>query len=238
MFEKLREYMIYIGLSIVALWLVAILYMNVNNWITWSKLENNFTEWMMKNTNKEEVVREATTIAQVLLNNILKWEKKDEAMIKWYSISQNDVLFYINWNIEDIRELWRIKDVSWLLNKWLTSNTIKLIVITSQKFIVDWYETNDAILLNKNNTIDFWDKYIQAETIYWLNNLYKWYELSWFWFWPFKKEEIEEIKEKYFDTFEMYEIWSTWWYVLLKAYWNTTGNNAVILETPTLVDNA
>ena len=37
MFEKLREYVIYIGLSIVALWLVAILYMNVNNWITWSK---------------------------------------------------------------------------------------------------------------------------------------------------------------------------------------------------------
>ena len=233
MYEKLKEYWLYIVLWVIAIWLLWIYFIQIINEKKW----NEFYE----------------TFQVSILNQIPRWDKKDtifEEIKKkniiskfWkYNIDLNDWIYVLNWiNLEKWLIDWKLsyKSEKWLLSDLYNNEETKKDILEKNNlrlYLLPWesvkhfskeYNSKNWWFIIKWDKIILWN-WTEVKLREW-NDFEKWY-INWshFWIWFFKNnEEAKEFKEKYFPT-----IWYVFWWektpivvVWLESQWNVITKN-------------
>ena len=235
MFEKIKEYWTYIVLWLIALWALAYSYVQTNNSQKWAELHEASLDAMVSNMSKSEKIKKNTTVADSLLQ--VNWWKR----VWKYKIDDTKVSYVIGETYNDIFEQKKTLDISSDLNdveEW----TIRIILISQPATLIDWLNVK-AVNLNSDQSLSYWysntNTNIDKDQISWVANELKWYNVSAIWYWPFENEQsAKDFRDSYFSSYEVYQIWETWKFMILTEYnttwwesiWNKIDSSIVAVE--------
>ena len=210
MFEKLKEYWLYIVLWLIALWALAYAFLSTSNaqkgWEVVSKIQDKLVTAIAKN----QKVKDKTTIVDHLWD--LNW-----LTIGSYKLNTEEVLF--------LNEKWDDAVTSWTVtwNATTTAWELKLVMMPNEKIAsvseaTLTLKTKEASATKKANGTEAEQKAFKE-----LNEQARWFlATGYVWFWNFANEtDAKEFRDSYFST----------WIVTCKdiaATWNT--NCTVFIE--------
>lgn len=205
MFEKLKEFSLFIIISLIWLWVLTYSFLNTNNTQKWSVIITKVHEWILSWITKSKVIKNVTTISDHLkdINWSNIWEYLLDTSKIYLTNSDWDLLStqidkIHNWNLylnttQNTTEQWKIS-LHLLTHKtlWHTTNSEEYI-LSSKKIIKNWYEiTSDE------------------KKFKWINEELRWYLPQWYiWFWTFKThDEATKIRDSYFSNWIVLQWWT------------------------------
>ncbi len=219
MFEKLKEYSLYIILWLIALWTLSYAYISVTNTQRWALIDENNSKAIMNTLIKTDQQKQWLTVAEELLK--VNWWKN----IWSYKIDNSKVSYVIWETYDDIFENWKLINIAANFEN-LESWQIRTILIANPAVTIEWSEDVKLIELNKDNTLEYWENVITREELRELSNTLKWYNISAIWYWPFSNlQEAKNFRNSYFSTYEIFQIWDSWQYIVLKEYKVSNSEN-------------
>ncbi len=214
MFEKLKEYALYIILWLIALWALAYTYINVSNQQKWTEIHEANLDAIVNSLAKSDKLKKNSTVADNLLQ--ANWWRT----IWKYTIDSDKVSYVVGETYSDIFDNKKMIDISSDMSdveEW----KLRTILIAQPATQVNWEDIN-SINLNSDQSITIWENTISKDNINQVADELKWYNVWAIWFWLFENEkEAKDFRDTYFSSYETYEIWETWQYVILTEY-NTT----------------
>lgn len=199
MFEKLKEFSLYIIIWLIWLWTLAYVFINTNNTQKWWVVLTKIHEWILSWITKTKTIKNVTTIVDHLQDQnwlnlweyILDTTKIYLSNTDWDNIStQIDVNH--NWKLfintyENTLKKWKI---------WLYLITDKQIwnenweyILTKKSITKNWVEISSDVESDKKNFI-------------WINEWLRWYLFQWYiWFWTFQNlEDAKKFRDSYFSN--------------------------------------
>ena len=219
MFEKLKEYWVYMLLWIIALWALAYAYVQTTNSQKWAELHEANLDAMVTNMSKSEKLKKNTTVAEELL--LVNWWKT----IWQYRIDDTKVSYVVWETYDTIFNNKKTVDISSDLD--VTDWKLRLILIANPATKVDWEDVN-TVNLNSDKSISYWTNNIESSNLKNVANELKWYNISAIWYWPFANEqEAKDFRDDYFSQYEIYQIWETWKYIILTEYHSTWSTESL-----------
>jgi len=106
MFEKLKEYALYIILWLIALWALAYAYLNTTNSKKWAEIEEANLDDMVASMSRSDKLKKSSTIANDLLN--ANWWKT----VWKYKIDDSKVSYVIWENYSEIFDNKQMLDIT------------------------------------------------------------------------------------------------------------------------------
>lgn len=228
MFEKLKEYWLYIVLWLIALWALAYSYISTMNSKIWTEITQTNADALTMSIWRNDKYKINKTVANDLLQ--ANWWKS----IWKYKIDDNVVTYVIWENFDEI--LWKSKliDISSNLSDIQTWE-LRTILVAQSKISIEWNESVKAVNLDSDSNIKIWDELIEHKDVVRLDNLLKWYTISWIWYWVFDDlNTAKDFRNSYFSTYEVFEIWDTWKYIVLQnleIWWTSAVKTEVVSNT-------
>lgn len=207
MFEKLKEYWLYIIIWLIALWALAVAYLSLRSTQEWQIWYGRIYDWLLSWIAKSDSVKKITTLADYMKE--LDWYQLWE-----YQLSTSKV-FLTNWNWEDM--VWdesKVYDWGW----WREKLYIDTVTNTTQNWKLWLYillnkklawNPSDYLLESKKMTFNS-TTYTPSDTQFKEQNmLLKWFVTEWYlWLWSFSTlEQARDFRDKFFSN----------WYVLQSA---------------------
>ena len=215
MFEKLKEYWLYIILWLIALWALAYAYVQTQNSQKWAEIESANFDAMTTALSRSDKLKKSSTVANDLLQ--ANWWRS----IWKYKIDDSKVSYVIWETYSDIFENKKTLDVLSNLSD-IEEWQLRTILIAQPAVEVEWNESEVIVWLNSDKSIEIWWWTISQENVKDIADELKWYNVSAIWYTTFDTEqEAKDFRDSYFSSYEIYEIWNTWKYMILTQY-NTT----------------
>ena len=207
MFEKLKEYWLYIIIWLIALWALAVAYLSLRSTQEWQIWYGRIYDWLLSWIAKSDSVKKITTLTDYMKE--LDWYQLWE-----YQLSTSKV-FLTNWNWEDM--VWdesKVYDWVWWREKLYidtVANTTQnwklwLYIVLNKKLA---WNPSDYLLESKKMTFNS-TTYTPSDTQFKEQNmLLKWFVTEWYlWLWSFSTlEQARDFRDKFFSN----------WYVLQSA---------------------
>ena len=218
MFEKLKEYALYIILWLIALWALAYAYLQTSNSQKWAEIESANLDAMTVAMSKSDKLKKNSTVAEDLLN--ANWWKT----IWKYKIDSNKVS-YVIWetynSIFDNKKMLDISSDVADIEDW----QLRTILIAQPATKVNGEDIN-TVHLNNDKSLTVWSNTISHENLNEVADELKWYNVWAIGYTTFATEqEAKDFRDTYFSSYEIYEIWETWTFAILKEYndwlWDT-----------------
>ena len=178
MFEKLKEYALYIILWLIALWALAYAYLNTSNSQKWAEIEEANLDAMVSAMSKSDKLKKSSTIANDLLE--ANWWRS----IWKYKIDSSKVSYVVWEDYNNIFDNKKMIDISTELND-IEDWELRTILITSVPTQVNWEDIN-VIDLNSDKSIKVWDTTVSLNDLKDVDNWLKWYNVSAIWYWTFE----------------------------------------------------
>ena len=227
MFEKLKEYWLYIILWLIALWALAYAYVQTSNSQKWAEIHEANLDAMVTNLAKSDKLKKNSTVADNLLN--ANWWKT----IWKYKIDSSKISYVIWETYEDIFENKQMLDISADVadvEDW----QLRTVLIAKPAVQVNWNDIN-TVNLNSDKSLTIWNNTISKDDLKDVADELKWYNISAIWYTSFDTEqEAKDFRDTYFSNYEVYEIWTTWKYIVLTEYndwWSNNVNDKVDTQT-------
>lgn len=218
MFEKMKEYWLYVILGLIALWSLWFVYLSIVNNKSWSDIELNNTNAITKSINRSEKIKNNSTIAQEILS--LNWWKR----VWWYLIDTQRINYVIWETYEDIIDNKQLIDIADSLETW--DGVLRITLISQPALTIQWKEDVKVVYLNRDDSIIVWEDIIIKSQLNQVNDYLKWYNISAIWFWMFENEQdAKDFRDTYFNNYVIYQVWTSWKYVILNDY-NTVNQNS------------
>lgn len=204
MYEKLKEYWLYIIIWIIALSALAVAYMSLRNTQEWQLWYSRIYDWLLAWISKSDSIQKVTTITDHMKE--LDWYQLWE-----YQLSSSKV-FLTNWKWDDMTtDESKVYDWNWWREKLFidtTANTTEawklwIYILLNKKLA---WNSNDYLLESKKMTFNS-TTYTPTNTEFKEQNpLLKWFVTEWYlWIWSFNSlEQARDFRDKFFSN----------WYVL------------------------
>ncbi len=219
MFEKLKEYWLYIVLWLIALWALAYAYVQTSNSQKWADIESANLDAMVTAMSKSDKLKKSSTVADDLL--AANWWRS----IWKYTIDSSKVSYVIWETYDEIFDNKQMLDISADVadvDDW----QLRTILIAKPAAQVNWNDIN-TVQLNSDKSLTIWNNTISREDLNDVADELKWYNIWAIWYTTFDTEqEAKDFRDTYFSTYEVYQIWTTWKYAILKEYnqwWESTS---------------
>ena len=207
MFEKLKEYWLYIVLWLIALWALAYAFLSTSNaqkgWEVVSKIQDKLVTAIAKN----QKVKDKTTIVDHISD--LDW-----LTIGSYKLSKSPVtMLNVNW--DDIVTWWELKD-----KKHDNSTEADITIPTAANTTWAWklqliMMTNKAISTTEKGSIDLeskkaWTILSGTDNFKNMNEQLRWFlATGYVWFGTFADEtSAKEFRDSYFSTWMIVKKWN------------------------------
>lgn len=204
MFEKLKEYSLYIILWLIALWALAYAYLSVTNANKWKDILSWNNDAIIMAISRSDKVKSTRTIAADILD-VNGWQN-----IGKMKIDADAVTFVNGETYEDIYTALKssvdFSDVATDVEAW----ELRTIIVTSTKghYSQDTWKTVKAVNFNADGTIK-WGSTVNisdATAVKAEADELKGYEISAIGYWFFDTEEdAKEFRNTYFNTYEVYK---------------------------------
>ena len=235
MFEKLKEYWLYIILWLIALWALAYAYVHTQNSQKWAEIESANFDAMTTALSRSDKLKKSSTVANDLLQ--ANWWRT----IWKYKIDDSKVSYVIWETYSDIFENKKTLDVLSNLSD-IEEWQLRTILIAQPAVEVEWNESEVIVWLNSDKSIEIWWWTISQEDVKDTADELKWYNVSAIWYTTFETEqEAKDFRDSYFSSYEIYEIWNTWKYMILTQYNTTTWweiDSTTTSPVPTSLSNS
>ena len=211
MFEKIKEYWLYVVLWLIALWLLWWSYLLTHNNKKWYELEDKVITTTIQAISrwKNEKIQKNTTIWWQVL-----WEIWDENI--WdKKIYKEEMLLLTSQNYDSIIDEWKITDdITRELFDWLEEWEVKYIQILWTATEIEWQPDIKSVQLTKDNKVIIWNQIFEWKDLQKVDANLKWYDWSWYWFWPYSKDEVRSAIDNYFTNWIPVQIWDTDEYIV------------------------
>ncbi len=224
MFEKLKEYWLYIILWLIALWALAYAYVQTSNSQKWAEIESANLDAMTIAMSRSDKLKKNSTVAEDLLN-ANGWKT-----IWKYKVDNSKVSYVIWETYSDIFDNKRMLDISSDLSD-IEEGQLRTVLIAQPAVSVNWDDTINTVNLNSDKSLTVWSNTISQENLDEVADELKWYNVWAIWFATFATEqEAKDFRDTYFSSYEVYEIWNTWNFIVLKEYTNWTWESNSWIE--------
>ena len=211
MFEKIKEYWLYVVLWLIALWLLWWSYLLTHNNKKWYEIEDKVITTTLQAISrwKNEKIQKNTTIWWQVL-----WEIWDENI--WdKKIHKEKMLLLTSQNYDSIIDEWKITDdITRELFDWLEEWEVKYIQILWTATEIEWQPDIKSVQLTKDNKVIIWNQTFEWKDLQKVDANLKWYDWSWYWFWPYSKDEVRSAIDNYFTNWTPVQIWDTDEYIV------------------------
>jgi hypothetical protein len=205
MFEKLKEYSIYIVLSVIWMLVLVILFNDTRNEDVWNTFKWDILNTIVQQKKEDKNTKNAYNYFSKILN---KYYDKFNP----YKLNTNEII-YLNWY--NYKTFFNGEKIFWI-NHLFDNNELKLIIVPKDVQEIDWA----TYTIFKEVTAKYWDTEQDINYYKELNNQQRWLNNYW-WFclWTFEKEEdVIKFIEKYFSSASYFKIlW--WWYIACFMLW-------------------
>ena len=212
MFEKIKEYWLYVVLWLIALWLLWWSYLLTHNNKKWYELEDKVITTTIQAISrwKNEKIQKNTTIWWQVL-----WEIWDENI--WdKKIHKEKMLLLTSQNYDSIIDEWKITDdITQELSDWLQEWEVKYVQIWWTATEIEWQPNIKSVQLTKDNKVIIWNQTFEWKDLQKVDANLKWYDWSWYWFWPYSKNEARSAIDNYFTNWTPIQIWNTDKYIVV-----------------------
>ncbi len=264
MFEKLKEYWLYIILWLAALWALSYMYITTQNTNKWADLKKEiqykFLDWIKL---KDEAWYRNKTITWLI--NDVNWKTFNWKVIDWdsvYLINQDWLLAVEDWRLaklltpQQVNKLyysWNPAELKLFLIPLVNSNLVdtnnlnwilELREDEINEINTNWWLKNILENLNWNWSQSSWNKNIKD-----LSDFSRWYIWEWyFWLWLFdSQQDAIDFAHDYFNGAEVVQVsdnWKYWVFFEIVGWWSTANYNIdtlrcdwVTRETQNQLDN-
>jgi hypothetical protein len=111
---------------------------------------------------------------------------------------------------------------------------LRTVLIAKPAVQVNWNDVN-TVNLNSDKSLTIWNNTISKDNLKDVADELKWYNISAIWYTSFDTEqEAKDFRDTYFSNYEVYQIWTTWKYIVLTEYndwWSNNINDKVDTQT-------
>ncbi len=149
MFEKLKEYWLYIILWLIALWALAYAYVQTSNSQKWAEIESANFDALIASQSKSDKLKKSSTVANDLL--AANWWKT----IWKYKVDSNKVSYVIWETYNDIFDNKKMMDISSDLSD-IEEWQLRTILIAQPAISVNWDDTINTVNLNSDKSLTIW----------------------------------------------------------------------------------
>lgn len=216
MFEKLKEYSLYIIISVFWMWALFMMYYQYSNSKNWEEMINalqvSISEWLWL----PQTLKNNVTIVDSLIK--LSWKSL------WkYKLNTNQVIFFnVDW--ENLIKDWENNNLTLEqhLPPELTTEKkiLELYIVPEHKiwWILDsWIEWEWYVLERKK--IDWWI-YKETNELIKVNEEARWFLKTWYlWVWSFlSKKDAEEFIKEYLTTWIVVKLKENQYWIFFQFY--------------------
>lgn len=198
MFEKLKEYSIYIIISLVWLWLLVLMYLDFGAWKEWENFINSIRIWIKEWNELPQSLKDNTTIVELIQKS---WISK-----LWnYQIKKDNIILF-NWNWDAFVNHWVdniiVFDEQWSPTITTDQKIFQIYLLPHRK--IEWVIDSNSIpwtikwyLLEKKKML--WWIYKENNELISVQESARWFLTSWYiWIWNFWSLQLaEQIQERY-----------------------------------------
>lgn len=212
MFEKLKEYAIYIILWVLWLWILVYSYLSLTNWNSWqdflTAIQTSISEWLQASQQEKDNSTITNFVKKIWWKSLWK-----------YNLDWNQVIFFnIDW--DQLLTNW-VSNTIILENQLKTTQTtslwyIQLYLFPHKKLNYSFWDEWEWYIL-ENNKISWWMSKQKSE-LYTVDPILRWFQQSWYiWLWSFKNESDAKILiEEYFPNWSIFKLNDHQFWILLE----------------------
>ena len=244
MFEKLKEYWLYIILWLIALWVLWYVYVttiNNNKWADFRKnIQYTYMDWIKL---KDELWYKNKTVLWLI--NDIDWKTFSWKHVDWdaiYLINQDWLLATTDWRLPNLLSVHQVNKI--YFNWDPSSLKLFLIPLVNSNLVdtnnLDWIlelredeinEINESWWLrNILTNLNSWNQQTWNKNIKDLSDFSRWYIWEWYFgLWLFDtQQEATDFANSYFNWAEVVQVsddWKYWIFFEIVWWWNSTNYN-------------